>query len=167
MLHWDGRRWHRFRVRGPAGTETLWLNAVAAIAADNVWFVATVDTTACHLTGETWGLVFRWNGKRWWRQQPVYTIFDSFEAVAARSQREVWIVDNDSDREAPQGGSRLLTGRHPKPSAQTQLPQGYIIEALATQPENVWAVGVIGSGRGDSNDYSYARARPLIERYGC
>jgi hypothetical protein len=167
LLHWDGRHWRHFTLRGPLGSDTLGLSAVTAVSARDVWVVGWDDPTPWgHLTGENWGLIFRWDGRRWQRRQPIFSSSDSFDAVAVRSPSEAWIVDNDVSGFEPQPGSWLFTGEHPNRST-THLPQGYVIAALAATQASVWAVGWVGTGRANENDYTYAKYRPLIERFGC
>jgi len=116
-------------------------------------------------------VIFRWNGQRWIRRIPEGRTSPgtgwSYDAIVARSRTEVWVAANDASEFAQEGAELFVSGKSPKKSMRQQLSQGYIIEALATDKHTIWAVGWVGSGRGNPNDYSYARARPLIERYGC
>lgn len=166
-LRWDGRRWQFFRLPAPSGADGVAIRSVAAVGADSVVAVGDAATTAGHLDGETWGLLFRFGNGTWTRRVPDYHgSFSFYEAVAARSPREVWIAQDDADPFNFAAGAQLFTGLHAG-RPRTQLGMGQIIIGLAADSDGIWAVGGTGSGRADENDYDYANWRPLIERYGC
>jgi hypothetical protein len=171
-MHWDGRRWRVFRLRGPVPADrggSLTLHSLTAVSARDIRVAATADAPGEAVDNNTWGLIFRWNGHRWIRRIPEGRLsLKSYDAIVARTPTQVWVAANDANVFALQAGAEFfITGKSPKKSMRQQLNDGYIIEALTSDKHTVWAVGWIGSGRGNSNDNSYAHARPLIELYGC
>jgi hypothetical protein len=175
-MHWNGRRWRTFHLRGPVPAIAggwLTLKSITAVAPNDIRVSAT-EIAPDEGDDDSWGVIFRWNGQRWIRSipegQPVAPGLGwSYDAIISRSRTEVWVAANDASEFTQQGGAELfITGRRgPKNSMLQQLSQGYIIEAMASDSHTLWAVGWIGTGHGSPNDYSYAHTRPLIERNGC
>jgi hypothetical protein len=159
--------WHLFRPLAPSGSEGVGIEAITDLGNGELAAAGWSGTTPGHLTGESWGLYFRWDGHRWHTRVPDYNGSTAgYEAIAARSPREVWIADNDEDPFSQQLGTQFFTGLHP--NKRTRLPQGWIVNSLAYDGRSVWAVGGIGSGYAHPNlDYDYARFAPLVLRYGC
>ena len=126
------------------------------------------------LDGETWGVTFRWHAGKWTRRIPD-TDFASFDAVAARSAKEVWVVDNDTAH-LFLPSQLIRAGRAVKYTAYSHIPAAgtldtdHVVKGLGVDPEkDLWAVGYIGSGR-THPEYDlpdYAHFQPLIERYVC
>jgi hypothetical protein len=171
-MHWDGRRWRIFHLDGPVPADvggSLSLNSLTVVTARDIRVAATERAPGEGADEDNWGLIFRWNGHRWIRRIPEGRMsLRSYDAILSRTPTEVWVAANDANVFGPQDGAEFfITGKSPKKSMRQQLGQGYIIEALASDKHTVWAVGWVGSGRGNPNDYSYAHARPLVERYGC
>jgi hypothetical protein len=167
-LRLDRQRWKAFGLRAPSGSDFVSLNAVTGVGGREVMAVGVASTGPGHLTGESWGLVFRFNGRRWSARVPDFNgSYSSYDAVAARTPRGVWIADNDTDPFNQAAGTALFAALHPARWRRMQLAQGEIIKSLAFDGRDVWAVGGTGRGRRDPNDYDYARFTPLIERYGC
>jgi hypothetical protein len=165
---WDGKRWRTFKLRRPAtsqGPGKVDPQAAIARGTNRVLVVGHADTFAPHSTGETWGLLYEWNGRRWNRRVPDFRgSYASYDAVAV-SGGETWIAKNDTDAFNPQDGTQLFTAQHP--DERRQLGEGEVIESLASDSRGIWAVGWIGTGQRDENSLDYADFRPLIERYGC
>jgi hypothetical protein len=176
-LHWDGRRWRTFHLRGPVPVNvggSLSLQSLTAVGPHDIRVAATAYAPSEGADNVTWGVIFRWNGRRWIRRIPKGRAAVSpgtgwsYDAILARSPTEVWVAANDASEFVQEAGAELfITGKSTKKSMRQQLSQGYVIEAMASDTHTLWAVGWIGSGRGNPNDYSYAHARPLIEHYGC
>ena len=167
-IRWDGKRWKFYRLTGPAGDRGGGIQCGDGDRPDSVAAVGVAGTTPGHLDGEAWGLFYRFDKGRWTTRVPDYHgSSSSFDAVAARSPREVWIADNDADPFNFAEGTQLFTGRHPKKSARSQLGQGQVIHSLAADSAGIWAVGGTGSGQADQNDNRYAHWQPLIARYSC
>jgi len=166
-LHWDGSRWTVFHPHAPEGTESVTFSSIARIAADDIVVSASVDPYPVdELTGDSWGVVYRWDGHRWTKRVLDGTgDFAGYDAAAAIDKTNVWIVDNTYDPFRQQPGTQLF--RLAQPRARTTFKQGQVLESLAFDGVGLWGVGWIGSGRADSYDYGYARARPLIMRYDC
>lgn len=164
--HWNGRRWTTWRLR-PPGNASLGVRALERVPGGDVLAVGVIfpSVDMDTLTADAWGVVFRWAGTSWTR---IVFGFDgsyaAYDAVAA-SPYGTWIANTDTDPFNPQGGTRLL--RMEQPDGVTTLPQGHVVTSLAWDGRFVWAVGWIGSGSADPNDYRYAEFRPLIERLGC
>jgi hypothetical protein len=173
-MHWDGRHWRIFHLRGPVAADeggSLGLISLTAATPRDIRVAATERAPGEGADEYYWGVIFRWNGHTWTRripENPGQMNYKGYDAILAKNPTEVWVAANDADAFHQADGAELfITRRRPTQSMRQQLSQGYIIEALASDKHTVWAVGWVGSGRGNPNDYSYARARPLIERYGC
>lgn len=165
-VHWDGRRWSKTILQLPPGNPDVRVYGLAQTA-NGVVAVGVIAPTVemDTLTGDGWGVVYRSGGGTWTRivleRDGSYA---SYEAAQA-SPYGTWIASNDTDPFSPQGGTRLFTLE--RPAAQTMLPVGNVVDALAWDGRFLWAVGWVGTGQANPNDYTFARFRPLIMRYGC
>lgn len=167
-LRWQGEKWQTFRLPAPAGSEGVWDMSVAAAGDSAVVAVGTAPSGPNHLMGVSWGVIYRWNGRQWARRIPNYfETWEEFDAVATPSERETWIADNDTDPFRFANGTQLFTALHPQRALRTQLAKGLIINDLAYDGRETWAVGATETGSADPYDYSYARSKPLIERSVC
>jgi hypothetical protein len=125
-----------------------WLNSVAAVSASDVWAVG--------ISGLSGGLIFHWNGKRWYHINPA----GYFNGVAARTSADVWAVGATS-----QGPGAQTIVKHWNGRSWTRVPTptlsggGYFNAVAATSAGNVWAVGQSGGGN------STNPAQPLIEHW--
>jgi hypothetical protein len=175
-MHWTGTRWRLYDLTPPSGSDLIELKSVTAVNADDVRIVGLADAAPGDgvLDGETWGVTFRWHAGQWTRRV-LDNDFASFDAVAARSAKEVWIVSNDTTQ-LFLPSQLIRAGRPVEYSAFSHVPAAgtlaadHVVTALGVDPEkDLWAVGYIGSGR-THPEYDlpdYAHFRPLIERYVC
>ncbi len=176
-MHFAAGRWHVYHLRRPPATRYIELHAVTAVNRDDIRVVGWAEMTPGDgvLDGDTWGLTFRWHSGEWTRRT-LDGDFASFDAVAARFAKEVWIADNDTaglflpSQLVRAGVPVRYTAYSHVPAAGT-LEAGHVVEALAADREkDLWAVGYIGTGRTPYDEYQdpdYAHFAPLIERYAC
>jgi hypothetical protein len=145
--HWDGTRWTAFKSPSPGNeancgpNESDMLNAVAAIAADDVWAVGSY----CILNPQP--LVIHWNGSKWKHvtvPQPQDAISTVFYAIAATGPNDVWIAGafeivsytDDMIVEHWDGKSWTIVF---SPGHFNRT--GALMGIAALSPTNVWSVG--------------------------
>ncbi|HEX6447073.1 MAG TPA: hypothetical protein VF053_18400 [Streptosporangiales bacterium] len=110
--HWDGSSWSV--VPDPAATrENAGLNAVAVIAADDVWAVGELRTggDAQRITP----LLEHWDGKRWTVAEMALgepEFFAGLSSVSATRGGDVWAAGFTLDRPSSQGGVRAPLVAH-------------------------------------------------------
>lgn len=136
-VHWDGRRWSRFRSPSPS-TNYNTLNGVSARTPTDVWAVG--NTSLRNLT-------FRWDGASWKMvHAPSYSWNDSvLNAVSARSAGDAWAVGYEVSNET--GFDETLTLHwHGTMWNRVKSPNGdpytnYLYGVSSYSATNVWAVG--------------------------
>jgi len=138
MLHWNGTAWTQ--VPGAGGTidHQGYLNAVAAVASNDVWAVGYYcPGTACQT------LIEHWNGTQWSVvSSPNRPGYNELKGVAVISATDVWAVGYSA------GNHHTLT-EHWNGQAWIIVPSppasdlyNYILTSVsALAGNNVWAVG--------------------------
>jgi hypothetical protein len=140
--HWDGNAWSI--VDSPAGASMAnALNAVAAIATDDVWAVGQHGNVP---------LIEHWNGRSW-RVSPSpapATANSLLRGVSAASRNNVWAVGfdvvNGQTLIEHWNGTTWAIAPSPNPGSPNN-----ILNAVASQPTGPsWAVGVFTGSTGSS-----------------
>ncbi len=139
-IHWDGRRWSRFRSPSPSQNANV-LNGVNARTATDVWAVG--NTSLRNLT-------FRWSGEEWEMvHAPSYSWNDSvLNAVNASSAGDAWAVGYEVSNET--GFDETLTLHwHGTMWNRVKSPNGdpysnELFGVAASSADDAWAVGVTG-----------------------
>jgi hypothetical protein len=148
LEHWDGNRWSKVPIEPPPGSEYGGLEAITAIAADDMWAVGRGDDGA---------VAYHFDGKKWtphtkWKHQDGRYL-SIFRAVAAVATDDVWAVG------AGEGGPIMV---HWDGHAWTIVPphsgrQDWGVDSLfgvaATGADDVWAAG----GYSETSTYQHNR----------
>ena len=151
-LHWDGQTWSTVPLADP-GTTYWHLEAVSALAPDDVWAVG--NTATGHSGGS---LVEHWDGSSWSVVQapspPPDTLtadaYPSLSAVDAVSPTDVWAT-GQTENVAPVGQSNTVAlhwdgsswTRTPTPDVAAQDGDfGHLLGVAAVASDDVWAVGI-------------------------
>jgi hypothetical protein len=153
-LHWDGVSWTEVPSPNVLGVANQ-LFGVAAISTDDVWAVGYAGGTP---------LALHWNGNTWSLDRlPVGAGLSSdwFNAVSAAASNDVWAVGIGKGFFTNQrfatirhwDGSRwteklchALSSSNPPPDYEGGGPDTYLSGVAAAASDDVWAVGVRGSG---------------------
>jgi hypothetical protein len=151
--HWNGASWS-VATSPNVGTHDNRLNAVAAVAANDVWAVGNYRDSNTSYT-----LVEHWNGTAWSvATSPNVGTASSLSSVTVVSANDIWAVGNSGINttstltEHWDGiGWSLVTS--PNVGVAQNLLQG----VTAAAPNDVWAVGEYAS--------SYSFAETLIEHW--
>ncbi|MAU00392.1 MAG: hypothetical protein CL608_24890 [Anaerolineaceae bacterium] len=142
-FHWDGSNWSSVPV--PAFGTTSQLNAVTAVAPNDVWAVGTT------LDSNWKTLVLHWDGSSWTRVNSpnLGNVGNYLYDIEALSANEIWAVGA-----ADNGGSTLAMRWNgaswsivPTPNG-TERPgvnRSSLTSLSAISPNNVWAVGIQAS----------------------
>jgi hypothetical protein len=87
--HWDGDAWTQSRMPYFGHRGYVWLNAVDALASDNVWAVGRSPHT---FSGSP--MIMHFDGKSWTRYEPavIHRLTGEFSGVSAASPTNVWMV---------------------------------------------------------------------------
>jgi len=100
--HWDGTSWRQVNTPPPAEGYTDWLQAVSAVATDDVWAVGRSTDTGPLLTVP---LIEHWDGSRWRKvpyELPYGNTYGRLGGVVAISTDDVWAVGSTyGQRNAP------------------------------------------------------------------
>jgi hypothetical protein len=131
--HWNGSVWQRVASPDPGRRDNA-LNAVVAIAPDNVWAVGTFGSA------NPAALVLHWDGSAWQRTRLPYAARHAFLMdLTAISANDVWAVGvsgNDTT-------TRTLhyNGATWKLVPSISSSEGGFFAVAATSSTDVWAVG--------------------------
>lgn len=161
-LHWDGTSWQAVPV--PAFGTTSQINAVTAVAPNNVWAVGTT-------LGSNWEtLILHWDGSAWTRvSSPNLGSFgNTLYDIAALSANDIWAVGA-----ANNGGSTLAMRWNGSswaivPSPNGSLPGGNTNAfngVTAVSSNEVWAVGIQASSTVGGAGQPIYIGYTLIERW--
>lgn len=148
--HWDGASWTVVPSPNPGGNVDL-LNAIDGTSGTDVWAVGS-----SHRSGSTlFGLILHWAGSGWIRNRGRLGP-DGFQtalfATTAISPGDVWAVGETSPSDqfvpfvpalAHWDGARW--NKVPGPATDQSL-RTFGVDAVS--PDDVWAVGGVGRGRG-------------------
>lgn len=154
ILHWDGAVWSQVPSPNvPAGANEL--SAVAAIAADDVWAVGSVGGAplALHWNGSAWSVV-PVKGDAGLRQERL-------TGIAGVAGDDVWAVGDGKGFFVNRTSAtlrhwdgvhwtdkvcRAASASNPPPDYEGGGPDFYFTGVSAAAADDVWAVGVQGSG---------------------
>jgi hypothetical protein len=91
--HWDGSSWTQVPVPAPANTSKSYLNAVAAVSADDVWAVGAEVSSS---SGGQLTLIEHWDGSSWSvvPSPSLGSDLNMLDSVTAVSAGNVWAVGN-------------------------------------------------------------------------
>jgi hypothetical protein len=150
--HWDGTGWHVTKTRLPADRPFGQLNAISALASDDVWAVGASEAVQF---GTMQALAEHWNGKRWKivpMPEPDGATWTELRSVVAVAPDDVWAVgyyfggDGGSLIAHWDGTAWSLVDAADPVNAFTPSLQG----VSAVSSTNVWATGFyfdeIGAG---------------------
>ncbi len=157
-LHWDGQAWSTVPLADP-GTAYWHLEAVSALAPDDVW---VVGNTATGHSGRS--LVEHWDGSSWSvveapspSPEPLTAEnYPSLSAVDALGPADAWAT-GQTENVAPVGQSNTVAlhwdgmawTRTPTPDVAAQGGvYGHLLGVSAVTPQDVWAVGIAASEPG-------------------
>jgi hypothetical protein len=143
ILHWNGATWGVFPA--PTGGDDATLYGLSASSADNAWAVGIrFDGNLIH------GLTLHWDGTSWTEVRPVQvTSATVFYAVSAIAADDVWAVGYDTP-----GSFEFQPLVEHWDGTQWRVVETPVIEGddnslyavSGTGPDDVWAVGLIGTG---------------------
>jgi hypothetical protein len=153
ILHWDGVTWSQVASPNVAGANQLF--GVTAISAGDVWAVGSVSGAplALHWNGTAWGVVSVGVGSG--------LSAEYFAAVTGSSANDVWAVGKGQGIFTNQvfatirhwDGSRwteklcrAASASNPPDGYEGGGPNAYFTGVSAAASNDVWAVGVAGSG---------------------
>jgi hypothetical protein len=149
--HWNGQGWAARRVP-PGLSGSSQLNAVAAIAGDDVWTVGWSGSLSDVITHSR-ALIEHWNGRRWTvvPSPSVGLPIAILRGLAAGSTDDVWAV---GEQEGPSAGSERALIEHWNGRSWSVVPvpepPGSSLAAVASvSRHDVWAVGTLYTGRKD------------------
>ena len=140
VLHWDGSEW--INIPAPAFGSTSKLNAVVAVAPDDVWAVGTA------LENNWKTLVLHWDGEAWTRvTSPNLGIAgNTLLGLAAVSATDVWAVgtanNGNSTLTLHWNGSEWSLVPSPNGTARPGINRNVLQAVTAIAADDVWAVGV-------------------------
>lgn len=153
ILHWDGVTWSQVASPNVAGANQLF--GVTAISAGDVWAVGSVSGAplALHWNGATWSVVAVGVGSG--------LSAEYFAAITGSSANDVWAVGKGQGIFTNQvfatirhwDGSRwteklcrAASASNPPDGYEGGGPNAYFTGVSAAASNDVWAVGVAGSG---------------------
>jgi len=153
ILHWNGAGWTQVASPNVAGANQLF--GITAISAGDIWAVGSVSGAplALHWNGSTWGVVGVGVGSG--------LSAESFAAVTGSSANDVWAVGKGKGIFTNQvfatirhwDGSRwteklcyAASASNPPDGYEGGGPNAYFTGVSAAASNDVWAVGVAGSG---------------------
>jgi hypothetical protein len=149
ILHWDGAAWSEVHVRLPKDQSNS-LNAVHAIASDDVWAVGSIAKPGPH-GGAT--LALHWDGSTW-QTVPSPNEYDPLNgsndnylwSVDAASSSDVWSVGNFGDFDNAFGDNSTLSlhwngSRWTKVKSPNPKPINYFRGVSVLSSTEIWAVG--------------------------
>ena len=154
ILHWDGSRWSQVPSPNLAGGANQ-LFGITAISADDIWAVGTAAGAP---------LAMRWNGIAWsvvpvQRNGGLST--EKLTAVSGTGVNDVWAVGDGKGIFTNQTFAtirhwdgarwtekvcRAASGSNPPEGYEGGGPDAYFTGVAAAASNDVWAVGVRGSG---------------------
>ena len=153
ILHWNGATWTQVTSPNVAGANQLF--GVTAISAGDIWAVGSVSGTP---------LAVHWNGSAW-SVVPVGVgsglSSEYFAAVTSSSANDIWAVGKGNGIFTNQvfatirhwDGSRwteklchAASASNPPDGYEGGGPNAYFTGVSAAANNDVWAVGVVGSG---------------------
>ncbi|HEU5440230.1 MAG TPA: hypothetical protein VFU88_13150 [Ktedonobacterales bacterium] len=146
-----------------AGYPESELRAVSAPSPSVVWAVGVAKDVGTRVNPWWQSLVEQWDGTTW-RIVPSAG-FDALNSVAAISPNDVWAVGGQvnygAGNHSPAGRPLIMHWNGSKwsvvPSGQTATPYVELDSVAAISANDVWAVGLIDTGPGQSH--------PLVERW--
>ncbi len=143
ILHWNGRKWTRFRSPNPAaGTETL--TGVTAISATDAWI------TGSYFPGSGHTLILHWNGRKWTRVASPNPDGAGLLGVSAASAADAWAA-GEYRPPGPSSPISTLTvhwnGRKwtRVPSPNPGIDSNELFGVSTVAPTDAWAVGYYDS----------------------
>lgn len=153
ILHWDGTSWSQVTSPNVSGANQLF--GIAAISAGDIWAVGSVSGAplALHWNGSTWSIVSVGVGSG--------LSSESFAAVTGSAANDVWAVGQGNGIFTNQvfatirhwDGSRwtekvcrAASASNPPAGYEGGGPNAYFTGVSAAASDDVWAVGVAGSG---------------------
>ena len=154
ILHWDGSRWSQVPSPNIAGGANQ-LFGITAISADDIWAVGTAAGAP---------LAMRWNGSAWsvvpvQRNSGLST--EKLTAVSGTAGNDIWAVGDGKGIFTNQTFAtirhwdgarwtekvcRAASGSNPPEGYEGGGPDAYFTGVAAAASNDVWAVGVSGSG---------------------
>lgn len=166
LLHWDGKTWEPATdvLATTSGSPGLGLlNAVDAVAADDIWAVGTGNGLS----------LAHWDGQLWTRVpapgKPPDGLAETLTGVAVVATDDVWAVGWASESTSPEhprilhwDGDRWQRVRSPSPGT----TENELNAVVATGPDDAWAVGSFTNSRGTFHLYlhwdgeKWTRVRP-------
>jgi hypothetical protein len=139
VMHWDGSQWSiidSFRnLNGRA-------DSVSSHSSDDVWVAGRIGS---------YPMIYHWDGTAWSSitvPDPGGT-YRSFQAVVAVGADDAWVMGNHQSNGGPPltfaarcntSGCTLVPTQNPDPN------YDFMQSIAATSPDNVWAVGLMGTG---------------------
>ncbi len=139
-FHWDGSGWNSVPV--PAFGTTSQLNAVTAVAPNDVWAVGTT------LESNWKTLILHWDGTSWTRvpSPNLGSVGNYLYDVEALSANDIWAVgaaDNGESTLAMRwNGNSWSIVPTPNGTARPDINRNRLSSITAISPNNIWAVGV-------------------------
>lgn len=166
-LRWDGSAWTQVPTPSPGlflgGGTDAFLNAVEAIASDDVWAAGTYFTVGADGFAGFQSLALHWDGSSWTQSETPLTppggTGATIRDLMSFGPSDVWAVGS---RVASEYGStdEVSLALHWDGSAWTELPHAAIVDEHqgfraigGTGTDNLWAVG--GRGGTAAKDHSY------------
>jgi hypothetical protein len=151
ILHWDGSRWKI--VKNPGGNPRFYdanLLGITALSANDIWAVGQTTTSEEH------NMIQHWNGTKWSIVPSPHfnTNVDFLYSVSAISATDIWAVGTFTIPNAEGSpyqnaimhwnGTSWSIVSSPQPDDWLNI----LTSVTAIAPNDVWAVGEIGTGTG-------------------
>jgi hypothetical protein len=136
-LHWDGAKWSR--VASPSPSEENYLNAVTALASNDVWAVGYKETNSLYGT-----LILHWDGTAWIESPTRADGYRELTDVAALAANDVWAIGYKfSFANGYQGLAMHWNGSRWSDVAMPLTDGSYtqLNGIVAISPTDIWAVG--------------------------
>ncbi len=149
--HWDGTQWNTVQSPNP-GSALNYLNAVAAITANNIWAVGFYSNTPNidnpNVTANVHTLIEHWNGTQWSIVQSPNSgsIQNGLYGVTASTANNIWAVGTFCCPNNQPGEQTLIEHWNGTQWSIVQgpslgMPQNFLFGVAASTANDVWAVG--------------------------
>jgi hypothetical protein len=137
VLHWNGSAWST--VPSPTvGTESNFLNAVNARAANDAWAVGYTS-----IGSNNQAIILHWNGTQW-SVVPSPATDTVLNGVAAPAANDAWAVGRDASGAVIEHWNGQAWTVYPYPAGAL----GELDDILALASNDLWAVGTIRGSSG-------------------
>jgi hypothetical protein len=149
--HWNGTRWSIVPSPSSSHGQKSFLNAVAAISANNIWAVGYSENT--QLAPYDLPLIEHYNGVSWTMVSAPYPApsqYSSLYSLAVVSANDIWAAGYTNENTLGQNGTALIehwNGTKWNLISNPVAGSATTLYGLAsTSSSNVWAVGYVSNG---------------------